>query len=85
MELTIVYYERRLNDDESMTSSRSKGFMHRDSEEKECPYSESDAPEVLDKILEKGLIELLESRHLEELEELMIPNIANIIGSSLIL
>jgi len=42
--------------------------MHRESEGKECPYFESDAPEMLDKLLEKGLIELLESRHPEEIE-----------------
>ena len=32
--------------------------MHRDSEMKECPYFESDAPKMLDKLLEKGLTEL---------------------------
>jgi len=44
MELTIAYYGRQLNDDESMTSSRSRSSMDRDSKEKECPYSESDVP-----------------------------------------
>jgi len=32
------------------------------SEEKECSYYESDVPEMLDKLLEKGLIELPESK-----------------------
>jgi len=67
MELTITYYGRRLNDDESVASSRNESSMLRDSEEKEYPYSESDVPEMLDKLLEKGLIELPESRHPEEI------------------
>ena len=45
MELTTANYDRRLNDDESMTSSRYKSSMLGDTEEKECPYSKSDAPE----------------------------------------
>jgi len=53
MELTIAYYGRRLNDDESVASARNESSILRDSEEKECPYSESDVPEVLDKLLEK--------------------------------
>ena len=67
MELTIAYYDRRLNDDESVASSRNKNSMLGDSEEKECPYSESDVPEMLDKLLEKGLIELPESSRPEEI------------------
>jgi len=62
MELTIAYYGRRLDDGKSVIASRSKGSMLRGSEENECPYSESDAPETLHKLLEKGPIELLESR-----------------------
>ena len=45
MELTIAYYDRRLNDDESVASSRNENSMLGDSEEKECPHSESDALE----------------------------------------
>jgi len=41
--------------------------MLSNSEEKECPYSESDVPEMLDKLFEKALIELLESRRPEEI------------------
>jgi len=40
--------------------------MLRDSEENECPYSESDALEILHKLLEKGLIKLPESKPPEE-------------------
>jgi len=65
MELTIAYYGRQLN--ESATSSRNQNSMLRDFEEKECPYSESDVPEMLDKLLEKGLIELPESSRPEEI------------------
>ena len=41
--------------------------MLRDSEEKECPYSESDVSEMLDKLLEKELIELPESSRPEKI------------------
>jgi len=41
--------------------------MLRGSEEKECPHSESDAPEILDKLLEKGLIELPKSKRTKEI------------------
>jgi len=54
MERTIAYYGRRLKDDES-TSSRNKSSLG-GSKEKECPYFESDMPEMLNKLLEKGLI-----------------------------
>jgi len=67
MELTITYYGRRLNDDESVASSRNESSILRDSEEKECPYSESDVPEMLDKLLKRGLIELPESSRPEEI------------------
>jgi len=63
MELIIAYYGRWLNDDESMTSSRNKSSMLRGSEEKECPYFRSNVLEVLNKLLVKGLVELLESKH----------------------
>ena len=67
MELTIACYDRQLNDDESFASSRNENSMLRDSEEKECPYSESDAPEMLDKLFKKGLMELPESCRPEEI------------------
>ena len=51
MELTIAYYGRRLNDDESVALSRNESSILQDSEEKECPYSESDALEMLGKLL----------------------------------
>ena len=57
MELTIASYGRRLNDDESITLSTNRSSMLRGFEEKECPYSESDTPKMLDKLLEKGLFQ----------------------------
>ena len=62
IKLTIAYYGRRLDNGELVSASRSKGSMLRGSEENECPYSESDMPKILHKLLEKGLIELQESR-----------------------
>jgi len=41
--------------------------MLRGYEENECPYSESDAPEILHKLLKKALIELRESRRPEKI------------------
>ena len=41
-----------------MAPLRDISFMLRDSEDSEYPYSEFDAPEMLDKLLEEGLIEL---------------------------
>jgi len=67
MEVTITYYGRRIDDGKSVTASRSKGSMLRDSEKNECPYSESDALEILHKLLEKGLIELPELRRHKEI------------------
>jgi len=67
MELTIAYYGRRLQDDESMAAPRNISFMLRDSKESEYPYSEFDAPEMLDKLLEEGLIELSKSKRPEEI------------------
>jgi len=65
MELTIAYYGRRLQDDESMAPPRNTSFKLKDS--KESTYSEFDAPEMLDKLLEEGLIELPESKCPEEI------------------
>ena len=84
MELTIGYYGRRLNDDESVTLSSSKSSMHR-VEEKECPYSESDTPKIFGKLFEKGRIELPESRHPKKIRRIMTLNTVNIIGSSVFL
>jgi len=42
--------------------------MPKDFKEKGFPYSEFDMQEILDKLLEKGLIELLESKHPEQIE-----------------
>ena len=47
MELTITYCERRLDDDESIPSSRNRKPML-GSKEKKCPYSEFDAPACID-------------------------------------
>jgi len=71
MELTIAYYRRRLNKDESMTSSKNESSMLRGSEEKECPCSEADVPEMLDKLLKKELMELsAESRCPKEIRRI---------------
>jgi len=51
MELTIACCRRRLKDEESI-SSRNKSLLP-GFEEKECPYFEYDALEMLDKLLEK--------------------------------
>ena len=67
MELTIACYRRRLQDDESMASSRNISFMLRDSKESKYPYFEFDTPEMLAKLLEERLIELPESKHLQEI------------------
>jgi len=66
MEVTIPYYGRQFNDDGSIISSRSRNSIFKGFEENECPYSESDALEILYKLLEKGLIQLLESKGPEE-------------------
>jgi len=65
MEITISCYRRWLKDDEP-TSSRNKNSLG-GSEEKECLYSKFDAPKMLDKFLEKRLIELLESKCHEQI------------------
>ena len=67
LELTIAYYGRRLNDDKPMTTSRNRSSTLRHSKEKECPYSESGMSEMLDKLLEKGLIEIPDSRRPEDI------------------
>ena len=66
MELTIAYYGRRLQDDESMWPPRNTSFKLKDS--KESAYSEFDAPEMLDKLLKEGLIERSKSKRTEEIE-----------------
>jgi len=66
MEVTIDYYGKQLNDDGSITSSRNKSSTLRGSEDNEFPYYESDAPEMLHTLLEKGLIELPEPKRPEE-------------------
>jgi len=48
--------------DELMSSSRNKISTFRGSKRKECPYHESNAPKILDKLLEKGIKELLGKR-----------------------
>jgi len=60
------YYGKQLNDGGSITSSRNRSCMPRCSEENEYPYSESDVPKMLHKLLKKGLIELPEAKRLEE-------------------
>ena len=47
-------------------TSTNRSSILRGSEENECPYFESDAPEILHKLLEKGLIELPKSNRPEE-------------------
>jgi len=66
IEVTIAYYGKQLNNDGSITSSRNTSFMLRCSEENEYLYYGSDVPKMLHELLEKGLIELPESKHSEE-------------------
>jgi len=66
MGVTIAYYGGQFNDDASIASSTNRSSMLRGSEENECLYFESDTPEILHKLVEEGLIELLESKHPEE-------------------
>jgi len=66
IEVTIAYYGRQFNNDGLITSLRNRSSMLRGSEENEYPYFEYDTPEMLHKLLEKGLIELPESKHPEE-------------------
>ena len=66
MEVIIANYGKQLNDDGSITSSRNISSMRRGFEENEFPYSESDAPEMLHTLLEKGLIELPELKRPKE-------------------
>ena len=77
MEVIIAYYGKQLNDDGSITSSRNTSSMLRGSEENECPYSEFDAPEVLHKLLEKGLIKLPESNRPEKVRRTNDPKYCN--------
>ena len=74
MKLTIAYYGRQIDDGELMASSRNRGSMLRDSEKNEHFYFKYDAPKMLDKLLEKGLVELPESRRPEEIGRTNDPN-----------
>jgi len=67
MELTMAYYGKRVDDDDLMASSRNISSILRDSENNEYSYSEYDVPKMLDKLLEKGLVELPERRRPEEI------------------
>ena len=69
MELIIAYCGRQLNDDELITLSRNRNFMLRHPEENEYPCSEFQATKILDRLPERGLMELLQSRHPEEIEK----------------
>ena len=57
--------------------------MLRVSQENDCSFYGSDALEMFDKPVKKGLVKLLELKRLVELEELMIPNTVSITGSSI--
>jgi len=81
MQLTITYYRRRLNDGESMASSRNRNFMLRDYEKNEYSYSKFDAPKMLNKLLGKGLIELPKSSRPEEIRRINDPEYCEYHGS----
>jgi len=49
-----------------MVPPKNISFKLKDSKESEYPYSDFDAPEMLHKLLERGLIELPESKRSEE-------------------
>jgi len=66
MEVTIAYYGKQLNHDGSITSLKNRSSTLRGSKENEHPYFESNVPEMIDKLLEKGLIELPKSKCLKE-------------------
>ena len=68
MEVTIAYYERRLNDNGPTTSSINKSSMLRVSQENDFSYSESNAPEMLHKLLKKRFMKLTGSKRREEIE-----------------
>jgi len=53
MKVTIAYYGKQLNDDGLITSLRNRSSMLRYSAKNEYPYSESDVPKMLHKLLEK--------------------------------
>ena len=84
MELVVTDYGRRINNDESITSSRNKSFVLRVSQGNECCYSEFDVPEKLDELLKKGLIPFLSQSIMNKLNELMTLTTANITGLSVI-
>jgi len=66
MEVKTACYGKQLNDGGSITSSRNRGSTLRCSEENEYPYFEFEAQKTLHKLLEKGLIELPESKRPEK-------------------
>jgi len=71
--LQITYYERRLNEYGSTISSKYRGSMLGGSEENKYPYSDFDAPKILDKRLKKGLIRPKELMHHEEIRRTIEP------------
>ena len=68
IEVTLAHYRGQLSDDGSTILSINRNSMLKVSQENEFSYSESYAPEMLDKLLQKGLIKLLESQCPEEIE-----------------
>ena len=62
-----------MDDGEIMASSRNRSSMLRDLQKNEYSYSEFDALKILGKLLEKGFIELPESRHPEEIRKINDP------------
>ena len=69
MKITLAYYGRQFNDHGLIRSSRNRSSTLTCSEENEYPYFESDVPKMLHTLLEKGLIELPESKRLEEVKK----------------
>ena len=68
MEFIIFYYRRLLNNEDSMASSRNRSFMLREAKMNGYLYFESNAPTMFDKVLEKRLIQLIESMRLEKIK-----------------
>ena len=68
MELASAYDETRFNNDKSVVYLGNTSSILRDHEDSEYSYSEVDAPKMFDKHLEKGLTELPQSKHPEEIE-----------------
>ena len=67
MELTIAYSGRGPTNDESTRSSRKRSSMLNGFKGNKCPSFEFDAPRILDKLLEKRLIELPKPKNPEEM------------------